>query len=293
MTQRLLNILLLLLLLSSCKKDPSVVKGNDAPPDNTIEPVTIENYVNKLYISLLGRKATNQEFTDGLAMVKQNGFTKGDREQLVSFLQAKSEYVDNEFKYAQASFLDENDTSDARFWISIIEQQKMLTTDPEVLKAYQKEIDRLTPFMSVADDLRSGKIDFIEMHEILVNNFIYDQVNMGTENFVVSMFQNYFSRYPSSSELTNSKQMIDYDPNATTSPVVFLQLGSSKNDFINIFFNYREFYEGMVRIQYSRFLFREPLTEEMASLTSSFKNSRDYKALQSYILSSDEYAGIK
>ena len=116
---------------------------------------------------------------------------------------------------------------------------------------------------------------------------------MGTENFVVSMFQNYFSRYPSSSELTNSKQMIDYDPNATTSPVVFLQLGSSKNDFINIFFNYREFYEGMVRIQYSRFLFREPLTEEMASLTSSFKNSRDFKALQSYILSSDEYAGIK
>jgi len=291
---RILSLFFFLsLLLSSCKKDPVIIQGNDAPPDYTIEQVTIENYVNKLYISLLGRKATAQEFSDGLALVKQNNFSKQSRENLVALLQNKTEFADNEFKYAQASFLDENDTTDARFWIVLIDQQLSLAVDSDQIKQYIKEKNRLLPFITIADDLRSGKIDYVDMHKILVNNFIYDQVNMGTENFVVSMFQNYFSRYPSASELTNSKQMIDYDPTATTSPVVFLQLGNSKNDFINIFFSYREFYEGMVRMQYTRFLFREPLSEEMTSLTSSFKNTRDYKALQRYVLSSNEYAGIK
>jgi hypothetical protein len=42
-----------------------------------------------------------------------------------------------------------------------------------------------------------------------------------------------------------------------------------------------------------RFLFREPKTEEMAAQTSLYKTSHDFKALQRYILSSNEYAGIK
>lgn len=49
----------------------------------------------------------------------------------------------------------------------------------------------------------------------------------------------------------------------------------------------------MVRAQFMRFLFREPTSIEMATQTTAFKNSKDFKALQSYILSSDEYAGIK
>jgi hypothetical protein len=145
----------------------------------------------------------------------------------------------------------------------------------------------------VADDLRSGAIDYVDLHKLVVNNFIYDQVNMGTENFVVSAFQNYLMRYPTTPELTSAKQMIEYDPQATTSPVLFLQLGSSKDDFLSIFFDCAEFYEGQVRTQFMRFLFREPKTEEMAAQTSLYKTSHDFKALQRYILSSNEYAGIK
>lgn len=294
MAIRFLSIILLFILsFSSCKKDSIIVDGNEAPPDNTVENVTKENYVNKLFISLLGRKATDQEFQDAYALVNAHNFAKNDRAALVTLLQSKSEFADNEFKIVQSNYLNGSDTNDARTWISIFKQNQSIATDSQVIKAYQKEIDRLLPLFSVADDLRSGALNFIDLQKLTVNNFIYDQVNMGTENFVVSVFQNYVMRYPTNPELTNSKQMIEYDPQATTSPVLFLQLGSSKDDFISIFFSYDEFFEGMVRTQYMRFLFREPSSVEMAEQTTALKNSKDFKALQSFILSSEEYAGIK
>jgi hypothetical protein len=294
MAYRILSILLVFVLsFSSCKKDPIIVSGNEAPPDATIENVTKENYVNKLYISLLGRKATTQEFSDAYTLVNQHNFSKNDRTALVSLLQSKSEFAYNEFKVVQSNYLDGNDTTDARTWLLLFQQNKDFSTDSAEIKAYQKEIDKLTAFSMGGVHLRDGTIDYIDLQKIVVNNFIYDQINMGTENFVVSVFQNYLNRYPTSSELSNAKQMIDYDPAATTSPVLFLKLGSSKDDFISIFFDYDEFFEGQVRAQFQRFLFREPTSVEMATQTSLYKNSHDFKALQSYILSSNEYAGIK
>jgi len=204
-----LIILVFVLSFSSCKKDPIIVAGNEAPPDGTVENVTKENYVNKLYISLLGRKATEQEFQDAYALVDQHGFSKSDRAALVALLQAKSEFADNEFKIVQANYLNGSDTNDARTWLTIIQQNQGLATDSQVIKAYQKEIDRLLPLFTVADDLRSGALNYVDLQKLTVNNFIYDQVNMGTENFVVSVFQNYLMRYPTNPELTNSKQMIE------------------------------------------------------------------------------------
>ncbi len=278
--------------ISSCKKDPVIISGNQAPPDKTIENVVKENYVNKLYISLLGRKATEQEFNAGYDLVKTN-FSLTERMALVSSLQTKPEYIDNEIKRAQVDFLNESDTNDANTWITIFTQSQSLATDPNVIQAYQTEIDELKLFKDLATNLKSGAITFKEMHSVVVNNFIYDQVNMGTENFVVSMFQNFLSRYPTTPELTSSKQMIDFDPMASTSPVVFLVEGNSKSDFIDIFFNSQEYYEGQIRAQYVRFLFREPSSQEMSTQTSTYKNSNDYKAMQKNVLASDEYAGIK
>ena len=56
---------------------------------------------------------------------------------------------------------------------------------------------------------------------------IYDEINMGTENFVVSIFQNFFHRYPTAAELYSASNMVD--GNQST---IFNTNGSSKKDFI-------------------------------------------------------------
>ena len=110
---------------------------------------------------------------------------------------------------------------------------------------------------------------------------------MGTENFVVSMFQNFLYRYPTAEELVQSKLIVD-----GFEGVVFLETGVVKDDFINIFFGCNNYFEGQVRDLYLKYLFREPTSVEMSDKASIYKNSLDYKALQKAILSMDEYAGI-
>ena len=44
------------------KVEDIIVTGNTNPPDKTIENITIETYINKLYISTIGREPTEIEF---------------------------------------------------------------------------------------------------------------------------------------------------------------------------------------------------------------------------------------
>ncbi len=280
-----------LLTFAACTKDPIVVGDNQAPPDGTVESVTKENYVNKLYISLLGRKATSDEFRTGLHTVEAHGFSIGDRKALVAEIQSKSAFCDNEFKISCANLLNESDTNDARSYVNIYLQAIASTNNAQEIVWLNADLQRILPFIPLVDELRDGTIDFVQLHKISVNNVLYDQVNMGTQNFVVSMFQNFFYRAPSDTVLADCKNMIDNNVGKT--PMLFGQEGHSKHDFIEIFFASDEYFEGQVRAQFKRFLFREPNTEEMVKATISYKNTKDFKALQTYVLTTNEYAGIQ
>lgn len=68
---RLLIFSIVLFTLGSCQNDNDtiLVEGNIAPPDPTIERVLVEGYVNKLYISLLGREPSTIEFNQALNLL--------------------------------------------------------------------------------------------------------------------------------------------------------------------------------------------------------------------------------
>ncbi len=111
---------------------------------------------------------------------------------------------------------------------------------------------------------------------------------MGTENFVVSNFQHFFGRYPTQDELEKAKKMVD-----GLSSSLFFVPGSTKAEYLTIFFASDNFYEGQVYDLYKRYLFRKPTTEESAAQTEFFKASRNYQELQKNILTTNEYVGIK
>jgi hypothetical protein len=111
---------------------------------------------------------------------------------------------------------------------------------------------------------------------------------MGTENFVVSTYQNFLFRYPSDAELAAGKTMVDGN-----TAVVFLELGQTKTDYVNIFFDSNDFYEGQVRLMFNRFLFREPTSAETAFYADIYKTNGNFTELQSAVFSMDEYAGIQ
>ena len=121
----------------------------------------------------------------------------------------------------------------------------------------------------------------------MVNNNFFDEINMGTENFVVAMFQNFLLRYPTEAEVESSSDMVN-DRNAT----VFFETGNGKDDFINIFFTSSEYYSGQTDILFNRYLFRNPTSEESINYSLDYLNSDDYKELQKRILSTNEFIGL-
>ncbi len=285
---KILLLFTISLFIVSCKKESTeYIEGNVAPPDNTIETVTKENYVNKLYISVLGRQATDDEFESGLAIVNKNNLSEENRSELIDLILDEEEYFHNEFETIREDVVNGVDTAEFVRFIEIFEDVKMASADPDEIAYLDFFIERLELLRSVNNDLTDGSINFIEVQKRCVYNHFYDEINMGTENFVVSMYQNFLFRYPTTEELEKASKIVD-----GKEEIIFYEIGKSKEEFIDIFFRADEYVEGQIRTAFLRFLFREPSVEELAGMAALYKADFDFKKMQKRILMLDEYVGI-
>src|SRR4051812_10794144 len=108
-----LVILLLsgLLFFSSCaKKDELILKNNEPPPDKTINDIRIGNYVNRVYISVLGREPDTTERTTGFNVLRQNNLSEASRSQFLDSVFTKKEYSNHLYDLAQIDLLNNQDT---------------------------------------------------------------------------------------------------------------------------------------------------------------------------------------
>ena len=286
--KKTLLFLFLSVAIFSCKKDKEIsIDGNTAPPDGTIPNVVKENYVNTAYIAILGRKPSATELSAGESILSQNNLSIADRGQMLDDILAKPGYNQRLYDISVSTLLNNIDTADISNNIYLF---ALLLTDSNYIAYWpqlQIEKTKLELLKASVADLNAGTITVIGLQKRCINNYFYDQLNMGTENFVVSMFQNFLYRYPTDDELAHAKNMVD-----GFEDVIFLQTGYTRDDFITIFFGANNYFEGQVRDLYLRYLFREPTSVEMSSNATTYKNSLNYKQLQKDILSRDEYIGL-
>jgi len=275
------------LIISSCSKIEDVIVGdNTMPPDNTIENTTIETYINKLYISTIGREPTESEFLSDFSILREADISQESRGVVIDGIINKDEYYNNLFKLECEHLLLGLDTADINQNILVI--NVLLTTAQGLeLLYFEDALERMLKLQEVLPGLGDGTISNIEMHKRMVNNNMYDEINMGTENFVISMFQSFMQRYPTISELENGKLMVN-DNNAS----LFFIPGNGKEDFINIFIESDEYFTGQTNILFNRYLFRDPTSEESVNYSLDYINSQDYKLLQRRILSTNEFIGL-
>ena len=275
------------LIITSCTKvEDVIVGGNTNPPDLTIENITIDNYINKLYISAIGREPTETEFDSHFEVLRNSNLSQESREIVITEILNKEEYYNNLFKLESANILTGIDTADINQNIHVL---NVLLSNSQGLDSmyFYDNLQRMLKLQEVLPGLSSGAISNIEMHKRMINNSFYDEINMGTENFVVSIFQNFIQRYPSFSELESGKTMVD-GGNAN----LFLVPGNGKEDFINIFFSSDEYFTGQTNILFNRYLFRNPNSEESVNYSLDYMETEDYKILQKRILSTNEFIGL-
>ena len=281
------NLLFFVLIISSCTKiEDVIVGGNTHPTDPTIENTVIENYVNKLYISTIGREPTKIEFDDNFETLREANLSQQSREIVIDKVLDKAEYFNNLFKIESANILNGVDTAmiNERYYLYKYFLMNASGFD-SIYIGY--EFERLSVLKQALPDFNAGIITNTELYKRMVNNNFFDEINMGTENFVVAMFQHFLLRYPTGSEVENAKTMVD-DGNAT----VFFETGNGKDDFISIFFSSDEYYTGQTSILFNRYLFRNPSSEESVNYSLDYINTDDYKSLQRRILSTNEFIGL-
>jgi hypothetical protein len=279
---------MLLILISSCTKtEEKIISGNVAPPDNTLPQSLRSNFITKSYIGLLGREPTDSEFVAAKATLDNGNYDSNSRKAVVEVILSNDDIYSREFEIARVALLNGLDTLQIREFIDLFEHLLTLPSFEEQWPLIQTELDRLHPLQNSVQDMLSGNCSFTEMQRRCVDNNFYDEINMGSLNFVIACFQNLLLRNPTQYEAEQCVAMID-----GFNGILFLQVGQTRREFQDIFFASRDYYEGQVRLLFTRFLFRLPNSEEMTLYAELYQNSGNYKVVIARLLASDEYAGV-
>jgi len=269
----------------SCKKETVLIGDNNPPIVNNIPVVKIENYVNRVFIDLLGREPLDSELEVETLALRNANLVKDARQVLIEKLQTSTDFIEGDTSYLHAYHqhlyslaktrclegASDNDINDA---ISG-------SNDDEI-------IEKLVQVKKSKSDLQNGVISIERMFGRMINNAIYDDINMNTFNFVRASFDNLLWRFPTSFEFQAGFNMVDFEIEET----LFGQTGSNREDYTEILINSREMFEGMVIWAYRQLLAREPNTAETVELLNDFYENKDFTKVQIAIMITDEYAGF-
>ena len=285
---KLLFITSILGIASCTKNEDKIIPGNTPPPDNTLPTGLKVNFINKSYIGLLGREPSDLEYNEALNALNSNNFNEDSRSTVISDILENDEFYTRQFEIANNEMLNGLDTFEVN---DVIYTFSLLLTQPQYEPFYeqiQSELDRLILYKSIPTLLSNGQLSIQGMHRICINNYFFDQLNMGSLNFVIATYQLFLLRNPTEFEKTEGVKIID-----GFTGILFLQEASSKNEYLDIFLNSNDYAEGQVKQMFNRFLFRSPNTEESVYFTQLLKQNLDFKILLVNLLKSDEYAGIE
>lgn len=301
MKQLLFGFLSVLILLNSgCKKDPDIVPDNDAPYYSEVSDLLIENYIQRVYIDQIGREPFDAEMDSERLTLKAAELSFGSREAMIIKLQSDTTFIEDDISYHHAYYNRLYEQGKARFLeaASNAEIQEVmgpiaggilndsLSGNWEGLANRYILLNKLQAVLDSEEKYRLGEMEISEVCAAMVNNAVYDEINMNTFNFVNASFDNLFFRFPTQTEFFAGFNMIEYNQPGS----ILGQSAQNKDEYVEILANSREFYEGLIVWSYQVLLAREPLTAETSSLMADLFMDHDLQKVQRTIMITDEYA---
>jgi len=291
------------MILSCTTEELVVIDGNTPYSTFNISDIKIENYVNRLYIDIIGREPLDDELVQEVNRLKAGGLKRETRDSIIYKLMTDTTYRENEFSYkaafvqnlynqAKVRCLEGAADSEIELRISILKfgaLQDSLEGNWDGYYAKQNEIRRNQATLDSRQSLYDGLIEYHQMYAFMIDNTIYDIINMNTFNFVRATFDELLWRLPTTQEFDNGFNMIEF--NQTTE--FFGSLGSDKNDYIRILIESSEMHEGMVIWCYQVLLSRPPTAAEVVTLLPEYIETKDINLVFAQILVTDEYANFK
>ncbi|MFT4677928.1 MAG: hypothetical protein ACI84C_000285 [Flavobacteriales bacterium] len=294
--------LLLTFVLGSCKKDPVVFENNDIPPYDEIATIIVNNYVNRLFIDIIGREPLDVEMALEVDLLEQNDLNQESREVLVQKLMYSESPVDGDISYNHACFHKIYEDTKARFIEGasdgFIDEKRFIFRASAIADSivgntvgYAKNMAEANKLQAIKDSneaLRNEEIVMTEVYRRMTYNWIYDEINMNTFNFVNSSFNDLYYRYPTKSEFENAYTIIEFNEPSQ----LFGIIAQTKLEYLELLISTNECYEGMIQWSFKSLLAREPSANEVFNLLESLILTENVLSVQESIYLSDEYAGF-
>lgn len=296
-------LLAVALCVAGCKKEVEVVPDNQPPDYSGVATVITSNYVNRLFIDLLGREPLDAEMAAEVAVLEASGLSADARAALVNKLMTSTAFLGDDSSYSNKYYIRQIELYRARCLEGVSDEfiegaigtaQQNALADSLAgniagANASNLELQRLLALKSARWEYRDGTIGIQEVMRRMVFNSIYDQINMNSFNFINATFDNLLLRFPTEAEFDQAYSMVD----GNAAAVLFGQSGQNKSDYAHIVTHTAEFDEGMIRWCYRTFLGREPSTSEVYVSLAEFRVDHDLQRVQRRILTTDEYANIQ
>jgi hypothetical protein len=291
-------------LFVSCAKDQNVVFENNKPIDpDGVPTIVVENYVNRMFIDLLGRAPTDIELKNYTDQLVNNDLAEATRVSIVQKLQSDTIDVNADGKYRdvyyynfynaiKAKCIEGAPDSELRRIIGIRSNSiRIARLLGDSIRVHQDSsvIRRTSKLLEAQLDYQNGNIDIRDYFEFALNNPVYDNVNMNSFNFVNASFDDLFGRFPTDYEFTQAYEIIEFN----RAGFLFGNSATNKNEYCRVLTASNEFSEGVIRWQYNMLLAREPNTAEIAQLMNEFHATKNVQWLQQQIVKTNEYANFK
>ena len=291
------------MILGSCKKDGEIIPNNNAPYYDGIPTTVVKNYINRVFIDLIGREPLDAEMENELNTLRAAELSATSRAVLVNKLQTDVNFIQGDSSYQYAYYIRFYQLSKARMlegasdaqiqseFIGILTSSifaDSVSGDSLSMEFGKHQRELLLDVIAIPNDYLMDSIEIADVYGRLLYNQVYDRINMNTFNFLRASFNDLFSRFPTQDEFTRGFDMVEYDK----PEVLFGKPGQNKGDYVSILVNSKEFYEGMIIWLYQTLLAREPSTTEIYTQMIIFYVDHDVQRLQRSIMITDEYANF-
>jgi len=294
---------LLAILFSACQGGETViVPDNNSPSYDGVPTIILENYVNRVYIDLLGREPLDTELERDISSLREGNLETPARENFVNMLQTSETFVEGDSSYKQAYYQRFYELTKARMLEGVSDRDissergifffdAMRDSLNGNMVGYERNLAEAQKLQNILDSRKQYQEKSIEVNEVFARtlfNYFYDEINMNSINFIRACFNDLFFRFHTQAEFDASFQVIEYGLPGQ----IFGQSATDKKQYIDILVNSREFHEGMIRWAYQSLLAREPDASETESFMTDFISDKDFQKIQLAIMITDEYANF-
>jgi hypothetical protein len=299
---KLLCCLPLIFGLISCQKELLVIDGNRPPSLSNVSEIKIENYVQRIFIDLLGREPLREEMALCVNQLKLDSLSRKSRESIILNLMENDSLREAEGSYKKAYCLNLYNLAKIRCIEGLsdyeIEEElslarnlmrlDSLTGNWESFYKNQKVVHRYEKLLISQDWLYEDKIAYYQIFNYMVDNGIYDIINMNTFNFVRALFDDLLYRLPTEQEFNRAFQIIENQIPA----IVLGRLCRNKEQLIETVIESSEMMEGLLVWSFQVLLKRNPSPQEVTTFLPMLQSDKNIHQLITQILITDEYANF-